>query len=238
MIKNTFRLGRKAAAILIALANAFNPLSYRSFQKPLPSMLWGLAVIALAFAAASVAVSLPALERLSEVTVSAQIQTASPVSASLPWIGEAFINTTAEPSGGLTISRNSITAKPAYCYLREELCALLKPRQEKIRMDSIRLTTPTILLLLPGMTAAAAAFLLARYALLILPAIILVYAASKAARKDIGILDSTKMAVQAAGAYAALDFIAMLLGVPGMIPVAAYATLLGLAVAFYDDSQP
>ncbi len=238
MIKNTFRLSRKAAAILIALANAFNPLSYRSFQKPLLSMAWQLVIVAVAVAAASVAASFPAILRLSEVSISAEILTESPVTASLPWFGNVLINTTTAASEEATISRNSITARPAYCYLREELCALLKPEQETIRLDSIRPAMPAILMLLPGIIAAAAAFLLARYALLILPAIILVYAASKAARKDIGILDSAKMALQAAGAYAAMDLIAVMLGVPGMVPVAAYATLLGLAVAFYDDRQP
>lgn len=270
MIKKTFTAAKTTAVFFIAAANAFNPFSYKGItQKSLQSVIVQLLYLVLVVALAMAAAAIPSIanfggngqlpfDKFSNLTISAEIATKSPIESELFWLGNAkvFVNTTADATAAgkydLVLTSTELRARPFICFFREEICSILGVKQKAMPLKGIDLAKEArenraaipafILLLLPGLAIFLFASMAVKYFAVSAAAAVISYVVLKITKKDTGLLDAFKITFYAATVLVVLDAAAFLLrhtgaAIPSFVPLAAYFVIVIAAVMLNEQSR-
>lgn len=270
MIKKTFTAARTSAAFFVAVANAFNPFSYRGItQKSLQSVIVQLFYLVLIAALVLSAAAIPSVanfgekgkmpfDKLSNLTIRAEIATKSPIESELFWLGNAkiFVNTTADPAAAgkydFVLTSTELRARPFICLFRHEICSILGVKQKAMPVKEIDLAKEAgenraaipafILLLLPGLAILLFASMAVKYFAVSAAAAVMAYVILKITKRDTGLLDAFKITFYAATALVVLDAAAFLLrhtgaAIPNFVALAAYFAIIIAAVMLNEQSR-
>lgn len=239
------------ALLFLSVANAFNPLAYRSItQKSLRQSANRLFFLLMVITLATALLMLPSLYskkdvgKLSRLSVQFDIATKSPIDARLFLLGNAkvLVNTTADARTAskydIVLTGRELLTRPLLCYFREDVCNLLGIRQHSTSMKGIDLSrdagrtiTGIFLLLLPGLLMLLYALMAVKYFAIILAISALSYAIMKLTRKNTGIIDTLKIASYSGVVLVVLDFTAFIMrngpiAIHPAVPILAYLAML------------
>ncbi|MBI2140817.1 DUF1189 family protein [Candidatus Woesearchaeota archaeon] len=241
MIKQSLMKLKDTAAFFLAVANAFNPLAYRSVaKKSVKPVIGHLLYLLLIVTMATAALVLPSianlnsgissqLDKFSKFDIKTELATKAPIESGFPWLGnmKIFINTTADAKKSaqydVVLTGTELRTKPLLCFFRSEICSLFRPKQNAKPIRELDLVkgsgkgelagtaSALILLMLPGLLILFYLSMVVKYTAIIIAASALAYLAIKISKGDASLLDALKIAAYAATVLIVLDFAAFLL---------------------------